>query len=65
MPQIEIFHGAPVDNKAEIHVLRHIRQWLERTEQAAIVFANVKLARQLDLVVFTERVAIVVEVKAW
>ncbi|MGI4861419.1 MAG: nuclease-related domain-containing protein [Janthinobacterium lividum] len=65
MPQIEIFHGAPVDNKAEIHVLRHIRQWLERTGQAAIIFANVKLARQLDLVVFIEQAAIVVEVKSW
>ncbi|MCY0385825.1 NERD domain-containing protein [Robbsia sp. Bb-Pol-6] len=65
VPHIEIFQGASVSDEAETYVLLRIRQWLEDTKQAGIIFANVDLPPQLDLVVFTHQAAIVVEVKAW
>lgn len=63
---IRIFIGEPIHNRSEHDCLRAVCKALAQMRGWAFIFANFHAAgRQIDLVVFTERTTLVIEVKGY
>jgi Holliday junction resolvase-like predicted endonuclease len=63
---IRLFIGEHVQHRSEYVCLKEIWRALAKKERWAYVFVNIHLSgRQIDLVVFTERTTVVVEVKGY
>ncbi|MEG9926067.1 NERD domain-containing protein, partial [Pseudomonas aeruginosa] len=63
--QIAVFIGSPIEHESERAVLLELLRLLEESGETATVMVNLNLkGRQLDLVVGTDRLTLVLEAKA-
>src|SRR5690606_8358986 len=63
--QIALFIGSPIEHESERTVLLELLRLLEMSGETATVLVNINLkGRQLDLVVGTDRLTLVLEAKA-
>ncbi len=63
--QIAVFIGSPIEHESERSVLLELLRLLEMSGETATVMVNINLkGRQLDLVVGTDRLTLVLEAKA-
>lgn len=63
--QITVFIGSPIEHESERTVLLELLRLLEMSRETATIMVNINLkGRQLDIVVGTDRLTLVLEVKA-
>jgi len=61
--QIAVFIGSPIEHESERAVLLELLRLLEESGETATVMVNLNLkGRQLDLVVGTDRLTLVLEI---